>query len=96
MQQWMLPPLPYGPPQWPIGSQQFLWAANYSHGDHCKRNSPSPSLLPQLQEQEARVDKEVTLQTNISSSCPDEAVIPPPPSYADYFKVSGLIKLIAD
>ncbi|KAH1171087.1 hypothetical protein KIL84_006705, partial [Mauremys mutica] len=58
--------------------------------------------MPQLheesfEEQEAKVDKEVTPKTNISSSSPDKAVMSPPPSYADDFKqFQDLMKWIAD
>ncbi|EMP26230.1 hypothetical protein UY3_16689 [Chelonia mydas] len=37
------------------------------------------------EEQEVRMDKEITRKANISSSCPDEAATPSPPSLVDDF-----------
>lgn len=52
--------------------------------------------MESFEKQEATVDKEVTPQTNISLP-PDEAVLPPPPFYADDFKqFQELKKWIAD
>lgn len=49
------------------------------------------------EEQEVNTEEEVTPQTNISSSTPDEAVMSPPPSLADDFKLfQDLAQRVAD
>lgn len=80
----------------PIGSlpSAILRDPSYSCGEYCERQSSASSLplkQPQLLEelfkgQETRVDKDVTPQTNISSSSPDVAVLSPTLSYAKDFK----------
>lgn len=50
-----------------------------------------------FEEQEAKVDKEATPQTSISSLPPDEMTMPPQPSMADNFQqFQDLIKRLAD
>lgn len=70
---------------------QFSRASSSAVRKYRKPSSSSLSrkLEPQeetFEEQEARADKEISPTSNISSSFPDEAVMPSPPSLADNFK----------
>lgn len=50
-----------------------------------------------FEEQEGRAEKEMTYLTNILSSSPGDAVMPPPPYMADDFRqIQVLMKQIAD
>lgn len=75
----------------------------FSHREK-RRQSPGATLSrapdPQeetFEEQEVRLDKKIIPVTNISSSFPDEAVMPPPPTLADDLKqFQDFIKRLMD
>lgn len=100
----MLPPMPYGPLQWPywdpraLYHQQFMRASSHFHMGLFPKPMLSPSALEEetFEEQKTRGD-EVTPLTYISSSLTEEAVMPPPPSVADGFRqFQELMKHIVD
>lgn len=74
--------------------QPFSRASSVTHQDHQDRQSPLPSIpskAPEQQEeafeeQKASADKEATPQNNMSSTSPDQALMPPLFSLDDNFK----------
>lgn len=60
--------------------------------DPCRRPDPQEESF---QEQEARAVEEVSPMANISSSSPDETIMPPPSFLADFKHFQHLIKRVA-